>query len=67
VGRITPTILDLAAVSPDDAIIFFLPITTRQHEPRLNLALRALRVVATCVASPEVRARTVIARRRNVS
>jgi hypothetical protein len=46
-GRITPAILDLAVVSPDDAIIFVLPITTREHASRPILSC----CVAACSSS----------------
>jgi hypothetical protein len=69
VGRITPAILDLAAVSPDDAIIF----CSANHNPPTRVApypgAPGFEGVATCLASPEVRARTegVIAWHPNVS
>jgi hypothetical protein len=69
VERITPAILDLAAVSPDDAIIF----CPANHNPPIRVApypgAPGFEGVATCLASPEVRARTegVIAWRPNVS
>jgi hypothetical protein len=56
VRRITPAILDLAAVSPDDAIIF----CPANHNPPTRVApypgAPGLEGVATCLASPEVSA-----------
>jgi hypothetical protein len=56
--RITPAILDLAAVSPDDAIIFF----PANHYPPTRVApypgAPGFEDVVTCLASPEARART---------
>ena len=62
-------ILDLAAVGPDEAIIFCLA----NHSPPIRVApdpgAPGYEAVATCLASPEVRARTegVIAIRREVA
>jgi DNA-binding transcriptional MerR regulator len=51
-------ILDLAAVGPDEAII----LCPANHSPPINVApypgARGYEAVATCLASPEVRART---------
>jgi DNA-binding transcriptional MerR regulator len=51
-------ILDLAAVGPDEAIIF----CPANHSPPISAApypgVRGYEAVATCLASPEVRART---------
>ena len=51
-------ILDLAAVGPDEAIIF----CPANHSPPISVApypgARGYEAVATCLASPEVRART---------
>jgi hypothetical protein len=62
-------ILDLAAVGPDEAIIF----CPANHSPPIRVApypgSPGYEAVATCLASPEVRARTegVIAIRRDVA